>query len=102
MRSRVVITIVLAPALAAAACTSSSSHASRSSTATTSVPHGSVGWSVVSSPPSPAPPARRSVTILGSGVVLIHPPLWEQAHADALAEGKQGYDFGPMYASIRP
>ncbi|MEO6887205.1 MAG: CapA family protein [Jatrophihabitantaceae bacterium] len=51
---------------------------------------------------SPAAPAPRTVTILGSGDVLIHPPLWEQAHADALAEHKTGYDFGPMYASIAP
>jgi poly-gamma-glutamate synthesis protein (capsule biosynthesis protein) len=34
--------------------------------------------------------------------VLIHPQLWEQAHADAIAEGRRGYDFGPMYASIKP
>jgi poly-gamma-glutamate capsule biosynthesis protein CapA/YwtB (metallophosphatase superfamily) len=45
---------------------------------------------------------RRSATVLGSGDVLIHPPLWQQAHADALAEGRSGYDFGPMYASIAP
>jgi poly-gamma-glutamate capsule biosynthesis protein CapA/YwtB (metallophosphatase superfamily) len=42
----------------------------------------------------------RTVTVLGSGDVLIHPPLWEQAHADALAEGRTGYDFGPIYAGI--
>jgi poly-gamma-glutamate synthesis protein (capsule biosynthesis protein) len=47
-------------------------------------------------------PSPRTVTILGSGDVLIHPPLWEQAHADALAEGRSGYDFGPMYAGIAP
>ena len=40
------------------------------------------------------------MTIIGSGDVLIHPPLWQQAQADAQAEGKPGYDFGPMYASI--
>jgi poly-gamma-glutamate capsule biosynthesis protein CapA/YwtB (metallophosphatase superfamily) len=45
---------------------------------------------------------RRTATVLGSGDVLIHPPLWQQAHADALAEGRSGYDFGPMYASIAP
>ncbi len=49
-------------------------------------------------------PAReaspRTVTVLGSGDVLIHPPLWQQAHADAVAEGRTGYDFGPMYAGI--
>jgi Bacterial capsule synthesis protein PGA_cap len=53
-------------------------------------------------PPSPAAPAPRRVTIIGSGDVLIHPPVWEQAVADARAEGKTGYDFGPMYASIAP
>jgi poly-gamma-glutamate synthesis protein (capsule biosynthesis protein) len=42
---------------------------------------------------------RRTVTVLGSGDVLIHPPLWEQAHRDA---GGSGYDFRPMYASIAP
>jgi poly-gamma-glutamate capsule biosynthesis protein CapA/YwtB (metallophosphatase superfamily) len=42
------------------------------------------------------------VTVLGSGDVLIHPPLWEQARADAKAAGQKGYDFGPMYASIAP
>ena len=42
------------------------------------------------------------MTILGSGDVLIHPPLWAQAHHDALAAGGKGYDFGPMYASIEP
>jgi hypothetical protein len=43
---------------------------------------------------------RRSVTILGSGDVLIHPPLWEQAAADARAANKPGYDFGPIYAGV--
>lgn len=42
------------------------------------------------------------MTILGSGDVLIHPQLWQQAHRDALAAGEQGYDFGPMYAAIAP
>jgi poly-gamma-glutamate synthesis protein (capsule biosynthesis protein) len=40
------------------------------------------------------------VTVLGSGDVLIHPPLWEQAAADARARGESGYDFGPIYAGI--
>jgi poly-gamma-glutamate capsule biosynthesis protein CapA/YwtB (metallophosphatase superfamily) len=51
---------------------------------------------------SPNPPAARTATVLGSGDVLIHPPLWQQAHRDAQAEGKRGYDFAPMYASIAP
>ena len=51
---------------------------------------------------STAPPAKRTVTVLGSGDVLIHPQLWQQAHRDARARGEHGYDFGPMYASIAP
>ena len=31
--------------------------------------------------------------------MLIHPPLWQQAHRDAHGHG---YDFAPMYASIAP
>lgn len=50
-----------------------------------------------SSAPTPTKAAPRTVTVLGSGDVLIHPPLWEQAHADA---GGAGYDFGPIYAGI--
>jgi poly-gamma-glutamate synthesis protein (capsule biosynthesis protein) len=49
--------------------------------------------------PGPNRPQQRTATILGSGDVLIHPPLWEQAHADA---GGRGYDFAPMYASVVP
>jgi poly-gamma-glutamate capsule biosynthesis protein CapA/YwtB (metallophosphatase superfamily) len=51
---------------------------------------------------SSLPAGPRTVTVLGSGDVLIHPPLWEQAAADAKAEGKSGYDFGPIYASVAP
>jgi poly-gamma-glutamate capsule biosynthesis protein CapA/YwtB (metallophosphatase superfamily) len=40
------------------------------------------------------------VTVLGSGDVLIHPQLWQQAARDARAEGRSGYDFGPIYAGI--
>lgn len=48
---------------------------------------------------STAPPPAPSVTILGSGDVLIHPPLIDQARADG---GGTHLDFGPMYASIAP
>ncbi|MCW2497499.1 MAG: poly-gamma-glutamate biosynthesis protein [Jatrophihabitans sp.] len=40
--------------------------------------------------------------MLGTGDVLIHPQVWQQAQADAAAEGKSGYDFEPMLASIAP
>jgi poly-gamma-glutamate synthesis protein (capsule biosynthesis protein) len=47
------------------------------------------------------PTAPTSITILGSGDVLLHPPLWDQARADAKAEGKSGYDFGPLFSGVR-
>lgn len=53
---------------------------------------------------APAPPGfvPRTVTILGSGDVLIHPPLIAQAQADAKAEGKPGYDFDEILDAIAP
>lgn len=53
-------------------------------------------------PSTPSPDPARMVTVLGSGDVLIHPPLWQQAAADARAAGGSGYDFGPIYAGIAP
>jgi sugar phosphate isomerase/epimerase len=57
-------------------------------------------------PPTVAPtatnPSARTVTVLGSGDVLIHPPLWQQAAADAKAAHETGYDFGSIYSSIAP
>jgi hypothetical protein len=46
------------------------------------------------------PPGPRTVTVLGSGDVLIHPPIWQQAAADAHADGHLGYDFSSIYRSI--
>jgi poly-gamma-glutamate synthesis protein (capsule biosynthesis protein) len=46
--------------------------------------------------------APRTVTILGSGDVLIHPPLVEQAREDARAKGEAGYDFHAILAAIAP
>ena len=54
-------------------------------------------------PPSPpSASGARTVTVLGSGDVLIHPALWQQAAADARAQGRPGYDFGPIYAGVMP
>ncbi|WP_242624150.1 CapA family protein [Micromonospora kangleipakensis] len=44
----------------------------------------------------------RQVSILGSGDILVHPPTWRQARADAKAAGHAGYEFDPIFASIRP
>jgi hypothetical protein len=93
------------PAIAAvtvllAACTSSNSPAAPPSTHATSSAPSRTPHTATSGPAKTTGP--RTATILGSGDVLIHPPLWQQAHADARAEGRRGYDFGPMYASVAP
>lgn len=53
---------------------------------------------------APNPPGfvPRTVTILGSGDVLIHPPLTAQAQQDAAAKGEGGYDFDEILDSIAP
>jgi Bacterial capsule synthesis protein PGA_cap len=62
-------------------------------------------------PSTPAGP--RTLTVLGAGDVLLHPPLWEQAAADARRgpsppagasppAGRTGYDFGPVFAAVKP
>src|SRR5699024_6406159 len=51
------------------------------------------------------PPPPRPVTILGSGDVLQHPPLWTQAERDAQVKRETSsatYDFDPMFAGIAP
>ena len=88
------------------ACTTATPHPQHAATSPSAskpaspTPGGSVTARPSTSAKSQNPDKRRTVTILGSGDVLIHPPLWEQAHADAAAQGKSGYDFGPMYAGI--
>ncbi|MBN9619205.1 MAG: CapA family protein, partial [Actinobacteria bacterium] len=99
----------LAPLLALvvlAGCTSSSAPSRPSGSSTPATPATSTGSARSTPRPAPssssAPATPRTATVLGSGDVLIHPQLWEQAQADARAEGRSGYDFGPMYASIAP
>ncbi|MET8088209.1 CapA family protein [Micromonospora sp. NPDC005237] len=49
-----------------------------------------------------APAGPRQITIAGSGDILVHPPTWQQGRADAQKAGRDGYDFDPMFADIRP
>ncbi|HLM64431.1 MAG TPA: CapA family protein [Acidimicrobiales bacterium] len=46
------------------------------------------------------PPA--SFTLVATGDVLLHSPLWRQAEADGAATGAGGMDFAPLLAGIRP
>jgi len=49
----------------------------------------------------PQPDHETTITIVGSGDVLLHPDLWDQAHEDAGAEGRDGYDFEPLFEGVR-
>ena len=51
---------------------------------------------------STSPSGGRAFTVLGSGAVLLHDALWAQAKRDARAAGKSGYDFDPLFASLKP
>jgi poly-gamma-glutamate synthesis protein (capsule biosynthesis protein) len=89
--------------LALAACTSSpAEHATQPSAHRPSVETITLPADSATPGSASGPAPARTATVLGSGDVLIHPQLWEQAHRDARAEGRRGYDFGPMYASIAP
>nr|WP_240943211.1 CapA family protein [Planosporangium thailandense] len=60
-------------------------------------------WSTPRKPQAGASPSGpRTLTVIGAGDVLLHPPLWEQAAADAKAQGRSGYDFGPVFAGVKP
>jgi poly-gamma-glutamate synthesis protein (capsule biosynthesis protein) len=47
-------------------------------------------------------PEAREVTLVATGDVLLHEPLWRQAAEDAAASGQEGYDFRPLLADTAP
>jgi poly-gamma-glutamate synthesis protein (capsule biosynthesis protein) len=53
-------------------------------------------------PTTPAEPKPRTFSLAVSGDVLPHTGVWESAEQDAAARGRQGYDFRPMFASMKP
>jgi Bacterial capsule synthesis protein PGA_cap len=102
LRHRVVVclaTLWLGLGTGTAAC-SQATPAHDSATATSSAPLPS---SQASASPGTAPGAAApaTVTILGSGDVLLHPQLWDQARTDARARSETGYDFRPLFAGVR-
>jgi Bacterial capsule synthesis protein PGA_cap len=64
------------------------------STATPSAPSGV--------PTSGAAKPARTLTILGAGDELLHPPVWAQARKDATSVGRSGLDFDPIFAGVKP
>ncbi|WP_050669890.1 CapA family protein [Luteipulveratus halotolerans] len=47
-------------------------------------------------------PAPKTVTVTGSGDILVHVPLAKNAAANAQRSGKGQYDFAPMFDDVRP
>jgi hypothetical protein len=50
----------------------------------------------------PAPDPPRQLSVVMSGDVLVHNGVWESAEDFAAAEGNNGMDFAPMFASMKP
>ena len=46
--------------------------------------------------------APEAVTITVSGDVLVHNTVWGSAESDAAGSGEGGFDFAPMFASMKP
>ncbi|WP_091342563.1 CapA family protein [Micromonospora rhizosphaerae] len=51
---------------------------------------------------TPAPAPRNQLTVVAAGDLLVHPPLTEQAAADARQAGRSGHDFTRVLAAVRP
>ncbi|MCW3841857.1 CapA family protein [Micromonospora yasonensis] len=51
---------------------------------------------------APAPGPKNQLTVVAAGDLLVHPPLTEQAAADAQAAGRTGHDFTQVLSAIRP
>ncbi|MGA8112040.1 MAG: CapA family protein [Actinocatenispora sp.] len=51
---------------------------------------------------SPSPSGPPTLSVVAAGDVLVHPPIWQQARADARSEGRDGMDFSPVFAAVRP
>jgi poly-gamma-glutamate capsule biosynthesis protein CapA/YwtB (metallophosphatase superfamily) len=50
----------------------------------------------------PAVPPGQGFSLVATGDVLLHKPIWEQAEADAEVSGRTPMDFEPMLAAVRP
>src|SRR6478736_4706619 len=75
---------------------SSSASRSASSTGSTSPTPSSTKPTTSSGQPCPG---AACVTLVMTGDVLLHPPLWDQARSDARADGSSSdFDFRPLLA----
>ncbi|MFD0743224.1 CapA family protein [Phytohabitans flavus] len=59
---------------------------------------GAVEWVGPTPTPATSAPARdRTLTVLGAGDLLVHPPVWQQAQRDSTTDG---FDFFPMFQQV--
>ena len=89
--------LLVAVVLTLGACTP------RPDTPSANLPPGSPRPGTPATGPVPTKPqvTPRTLTIVGSGDILLHPQLWDQARTDARAKGQDGYDFRPLFADVR-
>jgi poly-gamma-glutamate capsule biosynthesis protein CapA/YwtB (metallophosphatase superfamily) len=87
-------------ALLLAACTSSGDNSSPEPTQSAG------GGPTTSTPSQPTatdePFVPRQITVLMNGDVLLHSGLWYSAQIDAKREGRNGMDFRPLLADLKP
>jgi Bacterial capsule synthesis protein PGA_cap len=90
---------------AVTARTTSADHQSLAAPGVRSPPTTAASREVAQPPPSQQPPAQastpRGFTLLASGDVLPHRSVLERARAYGARSGRP-YDFGPMFAAVRP
>ncbi|WP_346926631.1 CapA family protein [uncultured Arthrobacter sp.] len=73
----------------------------RATEATTASPPSSTPTPTPTAGKGPDCPADRCASVVVTGDMLVHDQLWEQARADALANGAKGLDFGPLLEGQR-
>lgn len=102
--TRVLVT-VLAAALAGCAAEPSSpgqvpspGQVAASRSVTSSGPGAAASAGTSGEGPAGSPSESKTVSILGAGDILLHPPLWQQARRD----GNGSPDFAPLLESVRP
>jgi len=92
--------------LAALAGCSSGANAGLPGTAASTSPVSAVASSSAPASVTPSasagPTAGRSFSIVATGDVLLHPPLWTQARRDAVRTGSGTMDFAAMLAGVKP
>ncbi|GAB3591189.1 CapA family protein [Angustibacter peucedani] len=92
---------LLASLPALAACQDGAPPAPAASSTPSTHPAGTPSSAPSSSPSAPSS-RPRTLTIVMTGDVLLHPPLWAQARADARAEGSRAaFDFRPLLRGQR-